>query len=67
MSWSFDDLDAVLEFDALDDFPRLIFAFQSPPGFAAAENLGLQRCARPEQPSHCVVFVGNSDSNILVM
>ena len=30
---TFDDLDAVLEFDALDDFRQLIFAFQSSPCF----------------------------------
>ena len=29
----FDDLDAVLEFDALDDFRQLIFTFQSSPRF----------------------------------
>ena len=33
MSRHFDDLDAVLEFDALDDFRQLIFAFQSSPRF----------------------------------
>ena len=33
MSRHFDDLDAVLEFDALDDFRQLIFALQSSPCF----------------------------------
>ena len=33
MSRHFDDLDAVLEFDALDDFGQLIFALQSSPCF----------------------------------
>ena len=33
MSRHFDDLDAVLEFDALDDFGQLIFALQSSPRF----------------------------------
>jgi hypothetical protein len=33
VSRHFDDLDAVLEFDASDDFWRLVFTFQSPPGF----------------------------------
>ena len=33
MSRHFDDLDAVLEFDALDDFRPLIFALQAPPRF----------------------------------
>jgi hypothetical protein len=33
VSRHFDDLDAVLEFDALDDFPQLIFALQSSPCF----------------------------------
>ena len=30
MSRHFDDLDAVLEFDASDDFRQLVFTFQSP-------------------------------------
>jgi hypothetical protein len=33
VSRHFDDLDAVLCFDALDDFGQLIFALQSSPGF----------------------------------
>ena len=33
MDRHFDDLDAVLEFDALDDFGQLIFALQSSPCF----------------------------------
>ena len=33
MSRHFDDLDAVLEFDALDDFRQLIFALRSSPCF----------------------------------
>ena len=33
MSRHFDDLDAVLEFDALDDFRQLIFTLQSSPRF----------------------------------
>jgi hypothetical protein len=33
VSRHFDDLDAVLEFDALDDFGQLIFALQSSPRF----------------------------------
>jgi len=33
VSRHFDDLDAVLEFDALDDFRQLIFALQSSPCF----------------------------------
>ena len=33
MSRHFDDLDAVLEFDALDDFGQLIFALQPSPRF----------------------------------
>jgi hypothetical protein len=33
VSRHFDDLDAVLEFDALDDFGQLIFALQSSPCF----------------------------------
>ena len=33
MSRHFDDLDAVLESDSLDDFRQLIFALQSPPCF----------------------------------
>jgi hypothetical protein len=33
VSGHFDDLDAVLEFDALDDFRQLIFAIQSSPYF----------------------------------
>jgi hypothetical protein len=35
VSRHFDDLDAVLEFDALDDFGQLIFALQSPPYFCS--------------------------------
>jgi len=33
VSRHFDDLDAVLEFDALDDLWQLVFAVQSPPCF----------------------------------
>ena len=33
MSRHFDNLDAILEFDALDDFRQLIFAIQSSPCF----------------------------------
>jgi hypothetical protein len=33
VSRHFDDLDAVLESDSLDDFRQLVFALQSPPGF----------------------------------
>ena len=33
MSRHFDDLDTVLEFDALDDFRQLIFALQTSPCF----------------------------------
>jgi hypothetical protein len=33
VSRHFDDLDAILESDSLDDFRQLIFALQSPPGF----------------------------------
>ena len=33
MSRYFDDLDAVLEFDALEDLWQLVFAVQSPPCF----------------------------------
>ncbi len=33
MSGHFDDLDTVLEFDALDDFRQLIFALQASPCF----------------------------------
>jgi hypothetical protein len=33
VSRHFDDLDAVLEFDASDDFRQLVFTFQSSPGF----------------------------------
>jgi hypothetical protein len=32
VSRHFDDLNAVLEFDASDDFRQLVFTFQSPPG-----------------------------------
>jgi hypothetical protein len=34
----FDDLNAVWEFDALDNLDQLVFALQAPPCFAAAET-----------------------------
>jgi len=47
--WSrhFDDLDAVLEFDALDDFGELIFALQSSPRFRSGID-HWPRCGRPD-------------------
>ena len=42
VSRHFDDLDAVLEFDALDDFGQLIFALQSSPCFRS----GVDECKR---------------------
>ena len=33
MSRHFNDLDAVLESDSLNDFRQLVFSLQSPPGF----------------------------------
>jgi len=33
VSRRFDDLDAILEFDASDDLRQLVFALQAPPGF----------------------------------
>jgi hypothetical protein len=38
VSRHFDDLDAVLEFDALDDFWQLIFALQSSPRFRSGND-----------------------------
>jgi hypothetical protein len=40
VSRHFDDLDAVLESDAFDDFRQLVFSLQSPPGF----------CRRGDEP-----------------
>jgi hypothetical protein len=47
VSRHFDDLDAVLEFDALDDFGELIFALQSSPRFRSGID-HWPRCGRPD-------------------
>jgi hypothetical protein len=43
----FDDPDAVLEFDALDDFGQVIFALQSSPRFRSGID-HWWRCGRPD-------------------
>ena len=59
MSRRFDDLDAVLEFDALDDLGQLVFALQAPPCFRGRGDelehhepggLGRQRSFCPHGP-----------------
>ena len=73
MSRHFDDLDAVLEFDALDDFRQLIFALHSSPCFRGGVDelehhklgrLGRQGSLRPHgsmtpRREHALDRVGN--------